>query len=175
MATLEYGMIDADRKRRRRWTILAGVLVVFALVYLNDVREDVREAEQVTGSLRGETVWGVGFTAGWRTTPSPLEVALRRRGIPWTPRWRRMGHSTHSIIGLQRPVQKASDRAVPPAVDLRWIPSFDSFSDADLRALVNVMATGTEEQQREAVREAEMKVARMPAGASNPSPLTPHP
>ncbi|MCE9589760.1 MAG: hypothetical protein K8S99_04480 [Planctomycetes bacterium] len=113
----------------------------------------------VTGSLKHERSWTFWPAPAPTFTPSPLEIRLRKIGVPWTPRWKSVSSGYFNFFGgmLGRGCGSA-----PPISDLlRDEVTFAAdATDDEVRAFVHVMEFGTEAQQKDAVNEAWEKYSR---------------
>jgi hypothetical protein len=128
--------------------LAVSLLVVAALRV--EVRQVESRMDAVTGSMTWKTVWLFGITSGPHVDVSPLEMRLKRSGIPWTASWRLL-HNTHeSLIGGATCYECGSALAI-----YRLGPVLTQFaaasSDAELREFVRIMQSGTEAEQRAAV------------------------
>lgn len=165
--TLNYAASGAP-KLWRRWSwrtpsVVAAVLLLVVAASTITVRQVESRMDAVTGSMTWKTVWLFGISSGPRVDVSPLEVRLKRSGIPWTPSWRLL-HITHwSLLG----VRMYECGSTPPIYQLPR-PVLEQFTaastDAELREFVRVMQSGTEEEPREAVEAAGEKGLRNAEG-----------
>lgn len=143
---------------------MAVVLFLLGAASTVTVRRVESRVDAVTGSMTWKTVWLFGITSGPRLDASPLETRLRSSGITWTPAWRFL-HNTHrTILGNATCFECGS---APPIYQIRAVlKDFAAAStDAELRELVRVMETGTDDQQKAAVEAAGEKGLRGMAAA----------
>ncbi|HEY2588762.1 MAG TPA: hypothetical protein VGI81_23675 [Tepidisphaeraceae bacterium] len=133
-------------------------IAVLALPFVS-VRQTRSRMDAVSGSMEWQTTWPFGITWGPRVTPSPLELRLRQRRIPWTRHWQLL-HNTHrTLVGTATCYECGSAPAIyqlKPALQ----QYADVTTDTGLRDFVSVMQSGTDDQQRRAVQAALDKALR---------------
>ena len=157
--TLDYGR--PARWQRDRWWLKyaagAAALLLVASVSLTS-KSVVTQIDSVTGTTQTSTRWPLGVTTGPRVSPTPLEARLTAAGIMWTPTWQFFGERGVTLYG--RTFRYGCGRT-PAAYTLgvfRRPEYWETMTDADLRGLVLVLQTGTEDQQRAAVAAVEEKL-----------------
>jgi hypothetical protein len=153
---LHYASLDSRRTSFRRWGwAVGGIGFVLGLLALPGitVRQVESEMDAVTGSMSWKTTWLGGFTTGPRFDISPLEIRLKRDGIPWTPSWQLL-HNTHRNIFGRANCYECGD--APAILYLRPVnKEFTTAStDAQLLEFINVMHSGSEAERKAAVDEA---------------------
>jgi hypothetical protein len=148
------------RGRRFPWKrIVLGLLILVALIcaWTVEVSTDDLQIDAVTGTMFRKTSWRFGFTTGERIDASPLEIELKKRGIPWTPNWCFLNSNGQNIMGLL--LYRGCSNG-PPILGMKPIlqPFVAKATDAELREFVQVMQSGTDDQQKAAVDAAAEKV-----------------
>lgn len=155
LALLEYARPPRSRLPHVSIRLVLVALLGLAVVGLPfvSVRQTRSRMDAVTGSMEWQTTWPLGITWGPRVTPSPLELRLRQRGIPWTRDWQFL-HNTHRIlIGTATCYECGS---APAIYQLKPVLQqyADRATDTELREFVRVMRSGTKDQRDAAVRAA---------------------
>lgn len=143
---------------RRRWlwrmlSILAAVSFLAVVAPSVAVRQDESRIDAVTGSMISKTVWLFGITSGPHVDVSPLETRLNSSGIQWAPSWQFL-HNTHrNVFGGAT----CHECGWTPAI-YQLTPMLKEFAavstDAELRAFVRVMQSGTDAEREAAVEAA---------------------
>lgn len=129
--------------------LLVGLAVLSGLT-VRDVRTSI---DTVTGSVKRNSAWRFldARSAGTASSEvSALERRLVERGIEWNTHYQHFGTTYFNIWG--RPIGYGC--TVAPAIyGARWLDeeALRSWSDEELRALVDVMQAGTESQQKAAI------------------------
>ena len=137
--------------RRRAWVLVAAALVTLLFVPFGSVRQTRSRIDAVSGSMEWQTTWILGFTSGPRIDASPLELRLRKLGITWARDWRFL-HNTHRTLGGNTTCYECG--TAPPIYGLHALALGDLvrvYSDDQIVAFVQVMQSGTEDQQEAAI------------------------
>ncbi len=134
------------------FAVLASPLVTF--------RQDLCWIDATTASMKRQTIWPFGITAGPMIEASAIDLRLQQVGLNANPNWRLLSDTDRTVLGLA--ISRGCGLA-PPIYQLR--PVLDEFartsSDADLREFVRVMQSGTESEQRAAIEAAAEKGLRV--------------
>lgn len=156
LSTLDYGRPEG---RRPWWTGLAWacfavspVMVILLAISL-PVREVEDRMDAVTGSSIRRTTWLFGLATTTAATPSPLEERLKAKRVNWRPDWVFLHRSPRNIFN--RPLRRACGYT-PPIYHLqRGLDEFvDRSTDEELVEFILIMQTGSEQEQRVAVKAA---------------------
>jgi hypothetical protein len=163
----------ARRWRIPRWLWFLGIafalLVMAAVMFLIPFRRVEHQVDCVTGSHRRHTLWAGVIESNGSVRVSELERQLTTRGVPWTRAWRRTGGMEgFNVFGVQTLCAIGAER-LPIGIGERE-PGFDAFvasaTDAELRAFLNVMESGSDAEQRVALDAAAITGLERPRPAS---------
>lgn len=138
-------------RSRLNWRAIGLTILVLAAILLIPTpplvfRQVESQVDGVTGSMTWKTIYPFGLTTGPKHQPSPLERRLVQMGETWTPNWHFVHQTGYDIFG--RACVRACGKA--PAIYssqalLQWFAS--TATDDEIREFVNVMQTGSEEEQ----------------------------
>jgi hypothetical protein len=134
---------------------LVATVGLMAAVALVPVREQTFWVDAVTGTTKVRVTWIGRFEAVPVVTPSPLDARLRRAGVAWEPVWRNTAGSDASFLGLLLGLRgRLGHGQAPPIYPFRGDMQeayLSAASDAEVRALADVLRGEDEAAQRAAV------------------------
>ncbi|MGH7179681.1 MAG: hypothetical protein ACREJC_20060 [Tepidisphaeraceae bacterium] len=157
---------DSNRMKKFRYIVAALALLAVILVP-SRVRQDLGWIDAVSGSRKTQTVWRFGLSSKPVIVESPLAARFKTLDLKWEPAWRNVQGTHRNIFGRS----VGSEHGVAPVIyDLAWNPDLQrtflaASSDDDVRAFFGLMTSGTEAEQKLAVREACDKALRPYASA----------
>jgi len=149
--SIEYA--SSHRPSRRvpvRLIVIVLVCLAFFAMPFVTVRQTRSRMDAITGSIEWRTDWVFGFRTGPWIEVSPLENRLRKIGVQWSADWRFL-HNTHRTIFGRATCYECG--TAPQIYQLRSVMQqfVNASSDDEVRALVRILESGTEEEQRAAV------------------------
>jgi len=149
----------APRWIRRRWLIalalLAGVVGTLWWVPTPPTRSDMVSVDTIGGSRRSRTICRFGLPSSTVTRTSPLEVRFHQLGLNWQPDWRLLQKTDRDLLGRSLGCGMG---AIPPIGFLSGHPEvqqayLQEASDEQVRQLFHILTTGTEFEQKAALRD----------------------
>jgi hypothetical protein len=135
------------------YILLIAMFACLGIYLSGPTRTSTLRIDAVSGSTQQLTGAFFGSAVSEVVTPSPLEVRLCEAGIAWTPDWRVLGQSERNSFG----VLVSRGCGIAPEIH-QIVPVLEGYArvanEDELRQFVNVLQTGSDDQQRAAVKHA---------------------
>ncbi len=136
---------------RRGTLIIIGICLLAGFLVSVDcpVRQSEIWCDPVTGTLKLQTIWPFGITAGPYYKVSSLELQLHAIGYRWPQTWQFMGKDHYTLLGKGVEFECG---VAPPIYHIRRV--LDQYVKAasadDVRRLADTLRFGTDQQQKTA-------------------------